>query len=99
MLNSFDAMKLNYKKDSTILSNVAMTKKFCILDQGEAQVIRYNFNGAKTIIQSEGGDIFGSFSASYSEEIYIVAIKSSNYYVWLHDKINKNEMKKHWSPK
>jgi len=92
LLNSFDAMKLNYKKDSTILSNVAMTKKFCILDQGEAQVIRYNFNGTKTIIQEiEEGDIFGSFSASYSEEIYIVAIKDSKITMFDYDKlINRN---------
>ena len=74
MLNDFDALTLHFKKDATILSNVANTSQFYIISDGKANIIRYNFNGTKTIIEKmEKGDIFGSFSGTIDDDLYVIS--------------------------
>lgn len=74
MLNCFEATTLKYKKDTTILSNIANTTKIGIIINGSAVIIRYNYNGTRTIMEKlNKDDIFGSFSASYSEDLYIIS--------------------------
>ena len=74
MLTCFQAKTLRYKKDTTILSNFGNTTQVGIISMGSAEIIRYNYNGTRTIIETlNEGDIFGSFSASSSEELYVIA--------------------------
>lgn len=77
MLNCFKAVTLKYKKETTILSNVANTTQIGILKSGKANIIRYNYNGTRTIIETLGvGDTFGSFSASF-DDLYIISTEDA----------------------
>ena len=74
LLTEFNALTLHYKKESTILSNVSHTSNFYIIQSGKANVVRYNFNGTKTIMEKmEKGDIFGSFSGTMDDDLYVIA--------------------------
>ena len=78
MLVCFDANTLKYSKDTTILSNVSNTTKVGVIMSGAAQIIRYNYNGSRTIIDNlQEGDIFGAFSLSSNEDLYIVSTTQS----------------------
>lgn len=74
MLNCFKANTLTYKKDTTILSNVANTTNVGIIKSGSAEIVRYNYNGSRTIIEIlEEGDVFGAFSSSNTEDLYVIS--------------------------
>ena len=86
MLTCFDTSILTYKKDSMILSNVANTTMVGVIIKGSAQIVRYNYNGTKTILdQLETGDIFGSFNASSSDDIYVVTTSESQIVMFSYD--------------
>lgn len=75
----FSGKTLHYKKDTTILSNVANTTQVGIITSGSAIIIRYNFNGSRNIIEKlNEGETFGSFSASFSEELYIISLEETD---------------------
>lgn len=79
MLSCFEAKTLHFKKDTTILSNVANTTQVGIITRGSAIIIRYNFNGSRNIIEKiNEGETFGSFSASFSEEVYIISLEETD---------------------
>lgn len=87
MLNCFQAKTLHYKKDTTILSNVANTTQVGIITSGSAIIIRYNFNGSRTIIEKlNEGDTFGSFS-SFSEELYIISLEETDVIIFDYSKM------------
>lgn len=74
MLNCFDAKELHYKKDAMILSNISNTTQVGVIESGSAVIIRYNYNGTRTIIEKiNEGDAFGRISPTFSEELYIIA--------------------------
>lgn len=79
LLNCFQASILHFKKDSTILSNIANTRQIGIILNGSANIIRYSFNGTRTIMENlKEGDAFGEFSASNSEELYVISTEESD---------------------
>lgn len=74
MLNCFEAKQLHYKKDAMILSNISNTTMVGVIETGSAVIIRYNYNGTRTIIEKlNTGDAFGRISPTLSEELYIIA--------------------------
>lgn len=74
MLNCFEAKELHFKKDSMILSNISNTTQVGVIKTGSAVIIRYNYNGSRTIIEKlNEGDAFGRISPTFSEELYIIA--------------------------
>lgn len=88
MLNCFQANTLHYKKDTTILSNVANTTKVGIVIDGSAQIIRYNYNGSRTIMENiNEGDAFGVFSSSSLEEIYVISTSESKIVMFDYEKL------------
>ena len=88
LLKCFDATIISYKKDTTVLSNVSNTTLVGIIIKGSANVIRYNYNGTRNIIEElEEGDIFGSFSSSDSDDIYIVTKTDSKITMFSYDKL------------
>ncbi len=88
MLSCFAAANLKYKKDTTILSNVANTTKVGVILSGSAEVIRYNFNGSRTIIERLGeGDIFGYISARYSEDLYVISTSETEIVLFDYDRM------------
>lgn len=79
MLKCFDAKRIHYKKDRTILSNVSNNTKFGIILNGSANVIRVDYNGVRSIIERlEDNSIFGGpLYNSFNNELSIVATSDS----------------------
>jgi len=79
MLKCFNAKKILYKKDRTILSNVSNTNKFGIILNGSANVIRVDYNGVRSIIERlDNNSIFGGpLYSSFNNELSIVATSDS----------------------
>ncbi len=86
LLTCFNSSIITYNKDALILSNVANTTLVGIIISGSAQIVRYNYNGTKTILdQLESGDIFGSFNASTADDIYVVTTSQSEIVMFEYD--------------
>jgi CRP-like cAMP-binding protein len=88
LLNEFNALTLHFKKDATILSNVSNTSSFFIIQEGKANIVRYNFNGTKTIIEKmDKGDIFGSFSGTIDDDLYVIAASECDIITFEYNKL------------
>lgn len=76
MLNCFEYRQIMYKKERTIFSNIGNSNILGIIISGKVELIRYDYDGSRTIIDNlEEQDIFGKiFSASVSNEITAVAL-------------------------
>ena len=62
--------KKQYKKNQVITTYIQKRNQICILIKGEADLVRYDFNGAKSIIEHyTSNDIFG-------EAFYIVSVNN-----------------------
>lgn len=75
LLNCLQCRKVAYKKERTIVSNLINTNLVCIVLQGEVNIIRYDYNGNRTILEELGeNDVFGEvFSANLSNDISVMA--------------------------
>ncbi|MCH5167698.1 MAG: Crp/Fnr family transcriptional regulator [Erysipelotrichales bacterium] len=90
MLSCFEAKRIHFKKDTTILSNIANNTQVGIIESGSAIVIRYNYNGSRTIIEKlTEGDTFGSFSQSFTEELYVISEEETDVILFNSDKMIK----------
>ena len=73
MLKCFDARKIEYKKDRTIISNVINTSTVGIILSGTADMIRYDYNGSRTIIEKlEPDSVFGEVFSYLGSDISVV---------------------------
>ena len=80
-LNSIDsrchkATKHSFNKGETITTYLEKRNQLCILLKGEADLIRYDFNGNKTIIgQFSDNSIFGEvlYPANTNNELFVLA--------------------------
>lgn len=74
MLKCFEAKTIKYKKDTTIISNLANTNIIGIILEGEANLIRNDYNGNRVVLEKlEKGSIFGEVFSSYSDELSVIA--------------------------
>lgn len=88
MLTCFEAKRMHFKKDTTILSNIANNTQVGVIESGSATIIRYNYNGSRTIIEKlSEGDVFGSFSTSYTEELYVISEEESDVILFNYSKM------------
>lgn len=79
LLTCFQANTLHFKRETTILSNVTNTRQVGVIISGGANIIRYNFDGSRTIMETlSSGDAFGEFSASNGEELYVISSEESD---------------------
>ena len=70
------AIKRSFKKNETITTYIEKRKQVCILLKGEADLIRYDFNGNKTIIgHYTENSIFGEvlYPANTNNELFVMA--------------------------
>lgn len=67
--------KISFKKDMTILSNVGNVGVIGIIVTGSASLVRYNYNGSRTIIEKlERDSMFGDkFSAFDNNDLSVIA--------------------------
>lgn len=87
----------NFNKGDTITTYIEKRNQVCILVQGEADLIRYDYNGDKTIIgHFMQNDIFGEvfYPANTNNELFVLAKTNCKvlFYIYdnLFDKCKKN---------
>lgn len=65
-----------FKKNEIITSYIAKRRQLCLLKSGEADLIRYDFNGNKTIVEHYlQGNIFGEifYNVTTNNELFVEA--------------------------
>lgn len=88
LLNCFESTKIHYNRNTTILSNLSTSSTIGVIESGSADVIRYNYDGSKTYIETlEEGDIFGSFTGVIDEGLYIISNEESSVITFTYDKL------------
>ena len=74
MLKCFGAKKLVYKKERTIISNIINTKTVGVILNGTANMVRYDYNGNRTIIEKlERDSVFGEVFSYLGNDISVIA--------------------------
>jgi len=75
LLNNLQATTLNYKKDQTISYSIGNRNLIGIMENGEANLIRYEYTGERTIVEElDTGDVFSDmFVSSESSELSVIA--------------------------
>jgi len=82
--------KRHFTRGETITTYVEKRNQMCILLFGEADLIRYDFNGNKTIIgQFSNNDIFGEafYPANTNNELFVLAKKDCEVLFFIYDDV------------
>ena len=82
--------KRRFARGETITTYVEKRNQMCILLFGEADLIRYDFNGNKTIIgQFSNNDIFGEafYPANTNNELFVLAKKDCEVLFFIYDDV------------
>ena len=67
MLKCFEAKARVFKKDATIMTYLGSTSTVGIITKGKAELIRIDYNGNRTILETlEENDIFGEVFSNYN---------------------------------
>lgn len=86
-----------FKKSDIITTYIEKRNQICILIDGEADLIRYDFNGNKTIIgHFRKNDVFGEtfYPAKTNNELFVLAKKNSSVLFFNYDIIEEKCKKK-----
>ncbi len=77
ILNTLQSRTVNFKKYGTIASYISTTNYLGIIEEGEADLVRYDYSGRKTLVEHlKAGSIFGGlFTPSGNNELYVIASK------------------------
>ncbi len=74
MLKCFEARRMQFKKDRTIVTNIINVKTIGIMLKGTANMIRYDYNGNRSIIEKlEENSVFGEVFSRLGNDISVVA--------------------------
>ena len=89
LLRRMNAKKIKYNKDGIIATNINNIDTIGIVLNGKINIIRYDYNGKKTIISTlNSNDIFGKyFNKSNNTELYAIAKENSEILFIEYDKI------------
>ena len=77
--NCSKVQKKSFKKDEIITTYINKRNQFCILVNGEADLVRYDYDGNKTIVEHfTQNDIFGEvfYIISTNNELFVKARKN-----------------------
>lgn len=88
--NCSKVQKKVFNKGEVITSYIAKRNQLCILLSGEADLVRYDFNGNKTIVEHfSSNDIFGEifYTVSTNNELFVEARKDSIVLFFIYDDI------------
>ncbi len=86
----FKVSKKHFTRGSTITTYIEKRNQMCILLKGNADLIRYDFNGNKTIIGNfTSGDIFGEvfYPTKTNNELFVLAKENSEVLLFIYDNI------------
>ena len=101
--NCVKIQRKNFSKGSVITTYMEKRKQICILLSGKADLIRYDLNGNKDIIDHfSKNDIFGEafFPVNTNNELFALATEDSEVLLFLYDDIQikcKNNCKFHYT--
>lgn len=74
MLKCFEAKKRTFKKETTIVSNIIGLKMLGIILNGEANIVRYDYNGNRSIIERlDKNSVFGEVFSRLGTDISVIA--------------------------
>ena len=85
----------NFSKSEVITTYIQKRNQFCILLEGNADLVRYDYNGNKTIIERfSKNDVFGEifYTISTNNELFVESCESSKVLFFIYDDI-KNKCK------
>lgn len=80
-----------FSKGETVTTYIEKRNQFCILISGEAELVRYDFYGHKTIIgHFNDYDTFGEvfYPANTNNELFVVAKKKCKVLFYIYDNLN-----------
>ncbi len=90
--NCSKIQKKHFKKGETITTYIQKRNQVCILISGEADLIRYDFNGNKTIVEHfSKNDIFGEvfYIVTTNNELFVIAKQSCDVLFFIYDNVNQ----------
>ena len=74
IIKCFNAKRMYFKKDRTIISNVLKVRQVGVILSGSANMIRYDYNGNRTIIEKlEHDSVFGEVFSYLGSDISVLA--------------------------
>lgn len=88
--NCIKMQKKSFLKGSIITTYIEKRKQICILLSGKADLIRYDLNGNKDIVDRfNKNDIFGEafFPVNTNNELFVLATEDSEVLLFLYDDI------------
>lgn len=89
-VNCSKVQKKKFHKGEVITSYIAKRHQLCILLSGEADLVRYDFNGNKTIVEHfSNNDIFGEifYTVSTNNELFVEARENSVVLFFIYDDV------------
>lgn len=89
-VNCSKVQKKVFHKGEVITSYIAKRHQLCVLLSGEADLVRYDFNGTKTIVEHfSSNDIFGEifYTVTTNNELFVEAKESSSVLFFIYDDI------------
>lgn len=90
--NCKNVQKKSFKKNQVITSYIQKRNQICILFRGEADLVRYDRNGEKSIIEHfTKNDIFGEafYVVTTNNELFVEAKKNCEVLFFSYDNISK----------
>ncbi len=84
--------KKHFRKGETITTYIQKRNQVCILASGQAELIRYDFNGNKTIVEHfSKNDIFGEvfYVITTNNELFVVAKQNCDVLFFIYDNIKQ----------
>ena len=93
LLYTLESSRLTFPKNELILSNINQGNIIGIVIKGMMQIIKTDYNGARTIIEElEENDIFGTIISPLSNEYDILTKEESTVYIIDYDEIKKLDL-------
>lgn len=89
--NCSKAQIKEFQKGETVTTYIEKRNQLCILISGEADLIRYDFYGHKTIIgHFSEYDTFGEvfYPANTNNELFVIAKKKCKVLIYIYDNLN-----------
>lgn len=84
------AQTKKFEKNEIITSYIKNRNQICILKSGSADLVRYDVNGNKTIVETlKENDVFGEifFPVTTNNELFVVAKEESEIVYFIYDEI------------
>ncbi|MBP3708587.1 MAG: Crp/Fnr family transcriptional regulator [Clostridia bacterium] len=88
--NCENVQRKYYKKNQIITTYIQKRNQICVLLKGEADLVRYDFNGARSIIEHyTAGDFFGEafYIVSVNNELSVEAKKNCEVLLFSYDNL------------